>query len=104
MLGEHVDYWNSRAGLIVLTARLHGPAGGLLEHLHLDSPYTPQVVVDGRTDALGRIHAVERAIAEVARVPKTEVWLSQGGDDLRAHVDHLPVAAGGGADVLLADH
>ena len=105
VLGEHVDYWNSarwsdRFSQHTFSERQVDYA----EHLHLDSPYTPQIVVDGHTDVLGSDrHGVERAIAEATAAPKADVRLSPEGDGVRVHVDHFPVAASGQeADVVLA--
>ena len=104
-LEEHVDYWD-RLGWrdpfssADFTARQQRYAG----LLRIESPYTPEMVIDGRSEFVG--NDSQRALREVAgaaRKAKTAVKLAvkeQAGDQvtLTVQVD----AAGSSADVLLA--
>jgi len=102
VLGEHVDYWDSlgwhdRFSSHQLTERQSTYA----QRLHLDSPYTPQMVVDGTDQFVGNdnAHAL-RAIAQSARIPKLALTLSTpslGGSGLNLsvsspHASTLPTA------------
>jgi hypothetical protein len=70
-LGEHVDYWDQlgwkdRFSSVALTNRQQAYG----THFNLDSVYTPQMVVDGRSqlvgsDAAAARRAIERAVAAV---------------------------------------
>jgi hypothetical protein len=70
-LGEHVDYWDAqgwkdRFSSASLTARqqVYG------NRFNLDSIYTPQVVVNGRAEAVGSdAHALRRAIERERDAP-----------------------------------
>jgi hypothetical protein len=73
ILGEHVDYfnhlgWSDRFSSPVFTRRQNGYA----QALHIGDVYTPQMIIDGRYEALGSDAAsVEREIGQAARVGKT---------------------------------
>jgi hypothetical protein len=75
LLGEHVDYWNGqgwndRFSAPSFTQRQYEYA----QHFHLASPYTPQVVIDGRLQATGgNAPGLQRMIAESARTSKSAV-------------------------------
>ena len=79
VLGEHVDYWDNlgwhdRFSSHQYTARQNGYCG----RLHVDSSYTPQMIVDGTDQFVGNdaVHAV-RAIQRAAQNPKVKLILSQ---------------------------
>ena len=78
VLGEHVDYWNyigwtDRFSSNEFTERQQKYA----ELFHLDSSYTPQMVVDGRAELNGADEsAARRAIADAAKHEKTEVTVT----------------------------
>jgi len=102
-LSEHVDYWN-RLGWrdpfssAELTARQQRYA----EVFGTDRVYTPQMVVDGRTEFVGSDAArADRVIADAARQPKAAVRLSLAQGRLQIRVAPLP-RRGVSADVLLA--
>ena len=83
-LGFHVDYWNSlgwrdRFSSAAFSHRQEQYA----QALHIDGPYTPQLVIDGATELVGidraRAHA---AIAEAAtRGLEAEIDLSQSAPE-----------------------
>ena len=72
LLGEHVEYWNGLGwqdhfSAPAFTQRQYD----YVHQLHLATAYTPQVVVDGRFQALGsNATALHRMINEAARTTK----------------------------------
>src|SRR6266851_4803876 len=77
-LEEHVDYWDHQGwrdpfSSAEFTARQQRYAG----LLHIESPYTPEMVIDGRSEFVG--NDSERALHELAsaaRAPKTPVHVT----------------------------
>ena len=105
----HVDYWNSalwsdRFSSHAFSARQNDYA----DSFHNATVYTPQMIVDGRTEFVGGDEGrAVQAIAHAARAPKAdvEISLSGAGDSrrLQIRVDHLPsVSRGDTAQVILA--
>jgi hypothetical protein len=112
-VAQHVDYWNylgwrdpfsyAEAG-----ARQREYAGAFAK----DGVYTPQMIVDGRTEFPGGKQSLAfETIAKAARTPKAEVVITRLASDAQApgvarlgvSVRNLPpVAEGDTADVLLA--
>jgi hypothetical protein len=79
VLGEHVDYWDNqgwhdRFSSHQYTERQNEYCG----RLHVDSSYTPQMIVDGTDQFVGNdaAHAV-RAIQHAAQNSKVKLTLSQ---------------------------
>ena len=79
VLGEHVDYWDGegwhdRFSSHQYTERQNEYCG----RLHVEGPYTPQMIVDGIDQFVGNdaAHAV-RAIQHAAQTPKIKLILSQ---------------------------
>lgn len=72
LLEEHVEYWNDGGW----TDRFSGPTYTQRQYdytreLHLATPYTPQIVIDGHLQASGNNpRAVEQMILEAAKTPK----------------------------------
>jgi hypothetical protein len=72
LLGEHVEYWNSPAW----TDRFSSPVfterqRDYVQQLHLATPYTPQIVIDGHLQGVGNdTAAVRRLIADASSRPK----------------------------------
>src|SRR5579864_6391037 len=109
ILEEHVDYWDDQGwrdpfASAAATQRQKDYA----ETIHAEV-YTPQMIVDGRTDVLGSDeNAAERAIEKASGAPKTELELSwvgaaatAGGPKLlRVHAGKL--SGGDKAEVFLA--
>ncbi len=113
-LGEHVDYWNQlgwadRFSSEQFTER----QGRYAQAFGLNSVYTPQMVVDGRTEFVGssrgRAHAaIARALLEpkatmqITAAPK-EPSARPGELRLRVRLAELPaLSAGDAAEVWLA--
>ena len=100
-LGFHVDYWNElgwrdRFSEHAFTER----QVKYVDELRLESPYTPQVIVDGKTDVVGnQVRDVLHAIQERAKAPKVSVSLKSAGPGL---VDVSVERATDDADVMLA--
>jgi hypothetical protein len=100
-LGFHVDYWNElgwkdRFSSHQFTERQNDYA----RRFGLDSVYTPEIVVDGRFDAVGNDAAeVRQRIAEAARTPKANVHIACEGADVKVSVSD---ALSGAAQVWLA--
>ena len=93
VLGEHVDYWDhlgwkDRFSSPLFTARQQDYG----EALHLQTVYTPQIVVNGTTEVLGSDEkAVVQAIGLVARAPRAAVSMKFNGADMVAfEVRQLP--------------
>lgn len=110
-LGEHVDYWD-RLGWrdpfssATFSARQSAYDAAVFRDNRV---YTPQLVVDGRLEAVGSdAGAVRRAVVEAARHPKAIVNLttsSERPDRLQVQVQvQVParVPRQGAADVVLA--
>lgn len=104
-LEEHVDYWDRQGwrdpfSSADITARQQRYA----KWLHVESPYTPQMVIDGQHELVGSDSATALGeLAKSARGPKTPVQLAwkektAGQATLTVHVD----AAKSSGDVLLA--
>ncbi|HEX9200743.1 MAG TPA: DUF1223 domain-containing protein [Acidobacteriaceae bacterium] len=96
VLEEHVDYWNSlgwndRFSSHQLTARQTQYA----HDLHLDSVYTPQMVVDGTNQFVGNdsSYAVS-AISHSARAPKLNLAISALAVDGRQLSGTISLTAG----------
>jgi hypothetical protein len=103
-LGEHVDYWDQlgwkdRFSSPLFTARQqdYGQA------FHLQSVYTPQIVVNGQAETLGSDGpAAGQAIRAASRGPRASVSMSVTPNNyLSFEVRHLPPGTTT-ADLLLA--
>ena len=109
-LSEHVEYWNGlgwhdpfSAPMFAERQQDYGDALG-------SGLYTPQMVVDGRTEFVGSQHDIARqAIARAAVAPKAEMALAMTGDGgpqaVRVEVTVSGIArlgARGDADLWLA--
>lgn len=104
-LGEHVDYWNhggwaDRFSSPQFSARQSDYSTAFRK----DTVYTPQMIVDGRTEFVGSDEdAARAAITRASRLPKAQVSVAQNGDTLSVRVDHLPASAKNDpAEVMLA--
>jgi len=95
-LEEHVDYWDHQGwrdpfSSADFTARQQRYA----QALHIEAPYTPQMVIDGRLEFVG--NDSQRALHELASAahnPKTPVHLTVNGNAaLTVHIDPAPASA-----------
>ncbi len=110
-LSEHVDYWD-RLGWrdpfssSAFSARQSAYDAAVFRDHRV---YTPQLVIDGRLEAIGSdASAVRRAVVEASRQPKAKVLLtvsSEGADRLQVRVRVQGLASvprEGVAEVVLA--
>jgi hypothetical protein len=109
-ISEHVDYWN-RLGWKdpFSTAEFTRRQLSYMQALKLEDVYTPQMVVDGRTQFVGsKLEVARQAIAEAARAPKANLSLAIQAANARAvrltvEVVNIPeVSKGDTAEVMLA--
>ena len=105
-LGEHVDYWNHGGWADPFSAaKFTARQSDYSAAFHLDSVYTPQIVVDGKAQLVGSDGSGARAaIARAARLPKAQVTLAETAPErLSISIRHLPAsAASDPADIYLA--
>jgi hypothetical protein len=99
-LEEHVDYWNDLGWADPfssrdLTLRQYVYSGVLRN----GNPYTPQMVVDGRTEFVGgQVRKARQVISESARTEKAQVTVVPGStgkpgtETLSVKIGKLPVA------------
>ena len=102
VLSEHVDYWDGQGwkdpfSLHFFSERQEEYA----RRFHLDSVYTPQMVVDGETEFVGSDgRRALSAIAAAAREKKATIRITRvSGPRVRIEVDPQP---GHGSEVYLA--
>lgn len=107
-LGEHVDYWDGQGWRDRFSSSQYTERQSqYVRRLHLPSPYTPQMVVDGAREFVGNdAAALNSAVAAAVLLPKTEIRISllkeqPGGADLRIESGPLPPGSKA-ADVYLA--
>ena len=112
-LGQHVDYWDhqgwkDRFSSAALTNRQRVYAS----RFNIDSIYTPQIVVDGRTELVGSdAAAAKRAIDRAATAPhgRVQIEMDHRADDRAPQVSVVvsvselpPIGRGDRADIVLA--
>ena len=80
-LGEHVDYWNYIGWSDPFSSSVFSERqGAYSEAFGRDGAYTPQMVVDGRTEFVGSNWSkAVAAISQAARTPKAEVKITFTG-------------------------
>lgn len=110
ILEEHVDYWDHQGWADPFSSSdFTRRQNDYAEAFRIYSIYTPQMVVDGRTEFVGsRDGAARQAIAEAARSPKVAVHLRVAGNDksgvpLEVRIEKLVGATNGNrAEVFMA--
>lgn len=100
VLSEHVDYWDQLGWKDRFSSAEYTDRQKQYSNVfHIDSIYTPQLVVDGKKEVVGNDSAAARAaIQEALKSPKEELTLStpvRDGDHLNVKVD-LPAGSGSG--------
>jgi hypothetical protein len=111
VLSEHVDYWDDIGWRDPYSSHEFSiRQGDYARRFRLESPYTPQMVVDGDMELVGSdehraIHAIENSV----KIEKLPVVLSsihrEGNDKLAVHVETGPLVSPGrrtAAQVLIA--
>ncbi len=92
VLSEHVDYWN-RIGWTdpFSSPQFSARQAGYERQLHLDSSYTPQIVIDGHDQFVGSdAHAVQAAIVRAAANPKLPLHIvsaEHDGGNITVHLE-----------------
>jgi hypothetical protein len=102
VLGEHVDYWNRLGWNDRFSAsQFSERQSRYASRFHLESVYTPQMVINGRTEFVGNDTArATKAIADAARphgVPS--IVISAAADSLDVKISNAPRHS---LDVILA--
>jgi hypothetical protein len=104
VLSEHVDYWNH----IGWADPYSSPAFSARQEQYArrfrtQGPYTPQMVVDGRSELVGSdARAVESAIRSAAKYPKADTRISEDGGSAIIDVAPLPSGTARKAGVFAA--
>jgi len=96
-LAFHVDYWNRLGWKDPYSSAEATARQRAYSHtLSLSTVYTPQMVIDGRFDAIGSDRrAVTRSIADAAKRPASvPLHITRDGDTLRLSVDAAEAGAG----------
>ncbi len=109
ILSQHVDYWNHLGWTDPYSSKEFSQRQDKYAlALHTDGPYTPQMIVDGRSEFNGAdARAAREAITQAARNPKAAVSVTPSpapeGARLQIRVDSADFAKlAGKADVMLA--
>src|SRR5689334_18874746 len=98
VLSEHVDYWNNLGWKDPYSAAQFSER----QELYGSRIYTPQAIVDGRTDVLGsEQYAIVRAARAAAQEPHGVARLDRSAKGVRISVTGLPPGHGD-ARVMLA--
>jgi hypothetical protein len=111
VLSEHVDYWNRLGWTDPFSSPsfTHRQSDYASDVFRSDRIYTPQLVVDGRLQAVGSdAREVQRLIAEAARERKATVVVRTREDggrlgevDVEVRVEAMPADMRGPTDVAL---
>lgn len=108
-LGEHVDYWDRLGWRDPFSAAAFSARQSSygVSVFGTDNIYTPQLVVDGRFQALGsNLAAIRAAIVQASRFPKAVVELSAEPVArmlrVRVRMDVNPLSSHAPADVVVA--
>ena len=99
VLSEHVDYWNHDGWVDRFSSpQFSARQQDYCERLHVDGPYTPQLVVDGHWQMVGSNGPQAKAAIEAAeREPKIALAISgatRDGSRVTAHIEVSPAGAG----------
>ena len=91
-LALHVDYWNYLGWKDEFSQKQFSERqNGYAEQFKLDSIYTPQMVVDGRTQFVGSsLGTANKAILEAAKNQKAAIELSKTNEKLKVKISGTP--------------
>jgi hypothetical protein len=104
VLSEHVDYWNHIGWSDPYSSPAFSARQELYAHrFRLNGPYTPQMVVDGRSELVGSdARGAESAIRVALQQPKVSIRIEGESDLATVEVDPLPPGTAHTANVYLA--
>jgi hypothetical protein len=104
VLSEHVDYWNHIGWADPYSSRAFSARQEqYARRFRTQGPYTPQMVVDGRSELVGSdAPAAESAIRSAARYPKAAIRISEDGGSAIIDVAPLPSGTARKAGVFAA--
>ena len=106
VLSEHVDYWN-RLGWKdpFSSSQFSARQAAYASQFHLDSVYTPQLVVDGRLQFVGSDgHEAKAAIEKESHEQKRAIAISnvvRAGSQVMAHIEVPATQMSGGPAAVL---
>jgi hypothetical protein len=91
-LALHVDYWNNLGWKDEFASPLFTQRQQFYaQKLKLDSAYTPQMIVDGKTEFVGSdLGKAANAIAEAAKSQKGKIEIEKDIDNLTVRIADLP--------------
>lgn len=91
-LALHVDYWDDLGWKDEYSSPLFTERQEFYEQtLKLDSAYTPQMIVDGRSEFVGSDSGkAAKAITEAAKVQKGKIEITKSEDKLKVKIADLP--------------
>ncbi len=91
-LSEHVDYWDGASWRDPFSSHLFSERQTLYARsLHVDSTYTPQMIVDGQTEFVGSdLNKASQAIMSAAKAKKAKIEMTADGGNLKINLSELP--------------
>ncbi len=91
-LSEHVDYWDGASWRDPFSSHLFSERQTLYARsLHINSTYTPQMIVDGQTEFVGSdLNRATQAVISAAKSPKAGIETTLDGDKLNINIAELP--------------
>ena len=101
VLSEHVDYWNRLGWKDPFSSpQFSARQSAYASQFHLDSVYTPQLVVDGRLQFVGSDgHEAKAAIEKESHEQKRAIAISnvvRAGNQVTAHIEVSATQMSGG--------
>lgn len=104
-LALHVDYWNYLGWKDEFSsAAFSARQNDYTNKLKIDTNYTPQMIVDGRTQFVGSDSGkAMNAIMEAAKSPKAKVEISGDLDKLKIDVSDIPKHKNAGVFLAVAE-
>jgi hypothetical protein len=103
VMSEHVTYWNQEGWRDPFSsAEFTARQTDYCRKLTVDSPYTPEMVIDGAAEFSGNLRdRVVQEIARVSRETKVDLRLARDGDSLQIDAD--PSSLSGNIFLAVAD-
>ena len=91
-LALHVDYWNSTRWKDDFSSPIFSRRQQLYTHAFKTyTNYTPQMIVDGRTEFIGNnIAKAQKAILEAAKTPKATIEITASDNKVKIKISDIP--------------